>query len=292
MKGFLGEELKLKLSEEKTLITHTRSEAAKFLGYEIPIIQENHKRTKRTRGQGEETKCRSINGRVGLRLPRTVLLDKCHRYMRQGKVRHRPELLNESDSTIVMTYQLEYRGLANYYLLAYNLHSLHLLKWVMEQSLTKTLAHKHKTSVTKIYEKYRADISVDGRIYKGLQVTVPRENKLPLIATWGGVPLRWKREAIIEDRPQRQWNRRSELEKRLLAQVCEIGEATTLTEKIEVHHIRALKDFNRYEGREKPLWVQVMAARRRKTLVLCHTCHTDLHAGRPLKRSVSRSRTG
>ncbi|HEU5377533.1 MAG TPA: group II intron reverse transcriptase/maturase [Ktedonobacteraceae bacterium] len=99
--------------------------------------------------------------------------------MKQGKMRHRSELLNESDYTIVMTYQLEYRGLANYSLLAYNLHSLHLLKWVMEQSLTKTLAHKHKTSVTKIYEKYRAEIPVDGRIYKGLQVTVPRENKPP-----------------------------------------------------------------------------------------------------------------
>ena len=36
---FLREELGLKLSEEKTLITHARSQAARFLGYEITTLQ-------------------------------------------------------------------------------------------------------------------------------------------------------------------------------------------------------------------------------------------------------------
>jgi hypothetical protein len=35
-----------------------------------------------------------------------------------------------------------------------------------------------------------------------------------------------------------------------------------------------------------------MAAHQRKTLVLCHTCHMDIQHGRPLRRAVSRSRTG
>ena len=56
-------------------------------------------------------------------------------------------------------------------------------------------------------------------------------------------------------------------------------------------HIRALKDLNKYEGQEKPHWRKIMAARHRKTLVLCRTCHLDLHAGRPLKHKRSRSRT-
>ena len=86
-------------------------------------------------------------------------------------------------------------------------------------------------------------------------------------------------------------NNRSELEKRLLAQVCEVREATYMTDKIEVHHIRALKDLNTYEGRDKPRWVKIMAARRRKTLILFQTCHRDLYAGRPLTQKVSRSRT-
>src|SRR5438270_12078924 len=80
--------------------------------------------------------------------------------------------------------------------------------------------------------------------------------------------------------------RRSELERRLLAQTCEQCGATRMTAKVEVHHIRAMKDLNKYTGREKPEWVVTMALRRRKTLVLCRKCHRDLHAGRPLTRKV------
>lgn len=289
LRTFLLEELKLNLSEEKTLITHTRDSAAKFLNYEITTLQCDTKQTRNKHGR----KGRSINGGIGLKVPRHVVEDKCKRYMRKGKPTHRAELLNESDFTIIATYQLEYRGLVNYYRMAYNLHTLSKLKWVMEQSLTKTLASKYKMSVRKVYKKYKAAIDVEGRAYKGLQVTILREGKKPLVATWGGIPLTWDVTAPIEDEIERYHWKRSELEQRLLAQVCEQCGATRMTAKIEVHHIRALKDLNKYTGREKPLWVQIMAARRRKTLVLCHTCHMDIQHGRPHRRNqVSRSRTG
>jgi hypothetical protein len=288
LSAFLQKELHLTLSPEKTLITHARNEAAKFLGYEIATL---HNDTKQTITKGG-VKIRSINGKTGLRVPRTVLLEKCKRYQQRGIPSHRAALLNESDYTIVATYQLEYRGIVNYYRLAYDLRTLRYLKRIMEISLTKTLAAKHQISVKAVYRKYKARLMVDGRTYKGLQVTVPREGKKPLVATWGGIPLIWDVNATIQDRPhQMPWNSRSELEKRVLAQICEVCEATSMTDKIEVHHIRALKDLDTYEGREKPPWVKIMAVRRRKTLILCQTCHQDLHAGRPLRRKVSRSRT-
>lgn len=287
LRRFLSEELKLTLSEEKTLITHARSDAAKFLGYEITTVKKDKKHCRDKVG----TDRRSINGLIGLRVPHAVILEKCDRYKKGGKPVHRAELLNESDFTIISTYQLEYRGIVEYYRLAYNLHSLDQLKWVMEQSLVKTLASKHNTSVRKIYKQYRTEIEVDERKYKVLQVTLPREEKKPLVATWGAIPLIWDIQANPDDRPHLTWTVRSELEKRLLAQVCEVCGATRMTEQIEIHHIRALKDLNKYDGREKPYWVKIMAARRRKTLVLCHTCHMDLHTGRPLRRKVSHSRT-
>jgi hypothetical protein len=43
----------------------------------------------------------------------------------------------------------------------------------------------------------------------------------------------------------------------------------------EVHHIRKVKDV----AKGKVLWQRMMAARRRKTLLLCRTCHHQLHAG-------------
>jgi Type II intron maturase len=78
--------------------------------------------------------------------------------------------------------------MANYYHCAYNMAELSSLKWIMEQSLTKTLANKHKTTAAKIYKQYRTLLNVDGRTYKVLQVTVPREEKKPLIATWEPFP--------------------------------------------------------------------------------------------------------
>ncbi len=290
---FLRDELKLTLSEEKTLVTHARNEAAKFLGYEITLLQDDKKRSRVKRSNTRRSfDQRSINAGIGLRVPRTVLLDKCARYMKCGKPIHRAELENESDFTIISTYQLEYRGIVEYYRLAYNLHTLSHLKWVMQQSLAKTLAHKHKTSVRKIYKQYQAESEVEGKRYKVFQVIIPREGKKPLVATWGGITLTWDMQAPIEDQPSWKWSSRSELEKRLLAQTCEVCGATRMTEQIEVHHIRALKDLKKYDGREKPLWVKIMAARRRKTLVLCQSCHDDLHAGRPLRgKYVSRSRT-
>jgi hypothetical protein len=269
------------------LVTHARSQAAKFLGYEITTLQSNSKQYRDKNGR----KNRRINGNIGLRVPPTVVQEKCKRYLQKNRPIHRAELLNESDYTIVATYQLEYRGIVNYYRMAYNLHTLHQLKWVMEISLAKTLARKHQISVAKVYQKYKANLDIQGKSYKGLQVTVPREGKKPLVATWGGIPLIWEVNASIEDPTQTRWGSRSELEKRLLAQVCEHCGATRMTDQIEVHHIRALKDLEKYTGREKPRWVQIMAARHRKTLVLCRTCHMDIHYGRPHRRKVSRSRT-
>src|SRR3989442_909958 len=43
LRRFLSEELKLNLSEEKTLITHARSDAAKFLGYEVLTLKKDRK---------------------------------------------------------------------------------------------------------------------------------------------------------------------------------------------------------------------------------------------------------
>lgn len=273
---FLHEDLKLNLSEAKTLITHARSEAARFLGYEIHTLHADEQRDHRNR--------RTINGGIGLRVPQAVVQEKCQRYMRHGKAIHRPELLEESDFTIIATYQAEYRGIAEYYRLAYNLHSLHTLQWVMDQSLMMTLAGKLRTSVAKIVEKYQATFQVDGKPYKGLQVIREREGKAPLVARWGGIPLIWDIKASLKDHPPSIWGGRSELEKRLLAQRCEYCGATSDTEPIQVHHIRALKDLQRYPGREKPGWVKTMAYRRRKTMVLCRTCHQDVTFGRPMRR--------
>jgi group II intron reverse transcriptase/maturase len=276
---YLRDELKLELSQEKTLITHARSEAARFLGYEVTVIQEDTKRWIAPTGIHR----RSINGKIGLQVPKDVIETKCKSYMRDGRAMHRAELTVESDYAIVMTYQQEFRGIANYYRLTYNMHTLRKLKRVMEISLTKTLAHKFKVTVPQIYEKYGVEIVIEGRKYKGLQASIPRKDKDPLIATWGGVPLSWDIQATIEEQPKRTMIGRSELVQRLLADFCEYCGSP---EGVEVHHVQAMRKLHEYPGRPKPEWVKRMIALKRKTLLLCKRCHEDVEHGLPLRQPI------
>jgi len=275
---FLRDELKLELSQAKTLITHAISEAARFLGYEVSTLHEDAKQTTQ-RDTG--TSSRSINGGIGFRVPRDVIEEKCKDYMRDGKAMHRTELMEKSDYEIVMTYQLEFRGIANYYRLAYNMAKLAKLGMVMKRSLVKTLAIKHQRSTRHINRKYRATIAIDGKEYQTLQASITREGKDPLVATWGGVSLAWDMKAALNEKPSRIHWARTELEQRLLAEVCELCGST---ENVEVHHVRAMRKLHEYPGREKPKWVKRMIALRRKTMPVCDSCHEDIHAGRPLRR--------
>ena len=99
----------------------------------------------------------------------------------------------------------------------------------------------------------------------GFEVRVEREGKPPLVAQWGGISLAWSIDTTLDDRfvPFRFANT-TEIVQRLLAETCELCGSR---DRIQVHHIRALKDLKRKGRPDKPLWVTVMAARRRKTLV-------------------------
>jgi group II intron reverse transcriptase/maturase len=275
---FLRDELKLELSQAKTLITHARTGTARFLGYEIHNI---HNDTKQTNGR------RSANGRIGFRVPKDIIREKCQDYTEDGKPIHRPEMLKDSVYTIISTYQAEYRGLVEYYRMAYNLnYALSRLEWDMEWSLTKTLAAKEQIPIPQVYRKYKATFMVEEKPYKGLQVTIEREGKKPLIAQWGGIPLTWSSKAILDDQPERIWSTRSELEERLLADTCEYCGAQ---EKCQVHHVRALKDLHIKGRKPRPRWMVLMAARQRKTMVVCKTCHEDITYGRPMRRKETQT---
>ena len=280
LKEFLQDILKLELSEEKTLITHAKTEAARFLGYEIVAQQGND--------QLDQHGKRCINGVIGLRVPIDAIDARCRLYMKRNKPIHRPALLFESDYTIIDRYQAEYRGMVQYYLLAYNVCRLSKLHFVMERSFTRTLANKHKSTAKQMRNKYRSTIETPYGPMKCLKVTVERENgKNPLVAYFGGIALRRQKEVTLHDQTPRMFDgTRSELVKRLLAETCEMCGSK---EDIEVHHIRKLADLN-IEGRpEKPAWIKRMAARRRKTLVVCQDCHDAIHTGRPTRQF---SRTG
>jgi hypothetical protein len=261
--AFLRDDLKLELSPEKTLITHARTGAARFLGYEITT---QHSRCRR-----------KVNGVIGLRVPGQVIKAKCAPYSKLGKPERRTELINCDDLTIISTYGAEYRGLVQYYLLAGDVWRLKRLRWAAETSMLKTLAAKHESSVTKMARKYKATIVTPHGPRTCFQATVERAGKKPLVARFGGIPLKRQKKAVIEDRLPAPPASRKELITRLRAGWCELCEQRG---QVEVHQIRKLADLagNRLP---QPEWAQLMARRRRKTLVVCPDCHQRIHTRHP-----------
>ena len=151
---FLHEDLKLELSETKTLITHASTNAARFLGYEITAQHDNRKQTAGRR---------SVNGQIRLRVPMDVIRAKCSQYTKRGQPASRTVMMNEEDHAIINRYAAEYRGIVQYYLLAGDVYRLDRLHWVMQTSLLKTLAGKYGSTVTKMAHRYRATIETPAR---------------------------------------------------------------------------------------------------------------------------------
>jgi len=269
--AFLRDHLKLELSPEKTLITHALNEKARFLGYNVS--------TKNTPGQrGHQT--------ISLGIPPDVLEEKIARYSAEGVPIHRPELIGENDFAIVNLYGQEFRGYAQFYAYAHNRHWLNRLQWYMETSLLKTLAAKHKSTVQKMAKRFAGRAITENGVVKCFSVTIERKDKPPLYTKFGGISLKTQPFKMIEDFSpgQDRLFSRSELIQRLLADECELCGSR---DRVQSHHVRKLADLNVKGRKEIPIWRQVMISRKRKTLLVCHYCHTAIHAGRPTRTRSS-----
>ena len=263
---FLRETLGLELNAAKTLITHARTQPARFLGYHV-IVQ--HCDTKQTGGR------RAANGKIALRVPPDVVKAQCARYRHRGKPWQRPRLQNLDDYDIVGTYGAEYRGVVNYYLLAQDVWRLHTLHWHALTSMLKTLAAKHSSSVTKMAARHTAKVTTDDGPRTCSEARRKREGKPDLIARFGGIILRQDRRAVIRDHtPVPVPHPRKELTKRLRKRECELCETGSV---VAVHQVTGLKELGE-PGPGQPAWASLMARMRRKTLIVCAPCHEHIHA--------------
>ena len=265
---FIGDTLKMELSEDKTLITHS-SKCARFLGYDVRVRRSG----KIKRGGPGHVKMRTLNGGVELLVP---LNDKIRQFVFTKGVAiqkedssmfpvHRKYLIGLTDLEIVSVYNAELRGICNYYGMASNFCKLHYFAYLMEYSCLKTLASKHKTSLSKIIDKFN-----DGTGKWGIPYETKLGSKRRYFANYADCKGKAFATDYISNAAVVYGYAVNTLENRLKAKVCELC-GTTESDHYEVHHINKLKNL---KGKER--CEIAMIAKHRKTLVVCRDCHRSI----------------
>lgn len=267
---YLKNRLKLDMSEEKTLITHSNDKAA-FLGYEIAVSKSNEYK-KISNGQ----KIRAFNGRVHLFMPHNKWVKKLTscgavEIIQQNgkeiwKPRARKDLINKEPIEILSVYNAEIRGLYNYYCLAINASKLQKYYYIMEYSMYQTFAMKYRDNLRKTIHKH----SING-VFGVSYATKTGEAKRATFIK-GSFP---KRSVSLEYNDQipsysaMKYNRKNGLIGRLLSGKCEL--CGQQADNARVHHVRKLKELT---GMNE--WERKMVQINRKTLVVCNTCYGNM----------------
>jgi retron-type reverse transcriptase len=168
---FLKNELALTLSPEKSTITDIRLTSALFLGHtinidtssKITIIRPNSSRPKGMLTPRKLFRKRTTGSYVDIGIPKERILKKlelqgfcqCNGYPVSNK-----KLTPYEDKVIVSTFDARLRGLLNYYSGTGDTNTKYRIHYIMRFSCAKTLAHKHKTTIRKIFKKYGSYLTV------------------------------------------------------------------------------------------------------------------------------------
>lgn len=263
---FMREQLKLELSDEKTLITHAQDKA-KFLGYEIFIRKSDAvKRNK------DGVLKRDFNGAVVLTLNSAVIQKKLTEYNAlevrniDGKdiwwskpLRYMTPMKPED---ILAQYNAEIRGLYNYYSLAANVSKeCASFAFIMKMSMFKTLGWKLNTSARKVRQKYQKDkdFVIPYNDAKGKQ-------KYRVFYNEGFKKRNAQFDVDYDKLPQTMYVPYPSLVERLKDGRCELCGKEG---KVVMHHVRTL---TKLKGNNE--WEKLMLKRHRKTLVVCEDCNS------------------
>jgi group II intron reverse transcriptase/maturase len=269
---FLRENLKLTLSPDKTLITHAATEEAKFLGVRLKMSRNKPgdalMRTVRRSG-GRAFKKRATGFSPQLLAPIDKLVAKLHAKGFCDKVGFPGSkagwtLLDANQ--IITLFNSNLWGLLNYYRFVDNFGAMSRIQYILRFSLAKTLAHKFKTSMRKIFRKYGKNLCFHWQLPNGtIREIAFKEN-----TDWSV-----QCDAYMVNPPnidQLRWHVTLRTRSKLGFPCLICG-----SEKdVEMHHVRHIRKM----GVRPPTgFTAVMRALNRKQVPVCHDCHWKIHRG-------------
>ena len=262
---YMQEQLKLELSEEKTLITNAQDKA-KFLGYEI-YVQRSESKVKNSLGRTNRMFNGNVRLHVSTEIARNKLLAMNAMVIKQinGKeiwwAESRGFLTSLKEEDIIAQYNLEIRGFYNYYSIANNISAVgDTFGGIMKRSCIKTLAHKHNSTMRKEWKRYREgqDFVVRYKDSKG-------QEKCRVLYNEGFRRKQVNDYAECDHMPNTCFLPQASLVERLKNGVCELcGNKAPLM----MHHVRTLSKL-----KADTEWNKLMLKKGRKTLAVCEKCN-------------------
>lgn len=276
VKGFLRTRLKLRLNEEKTHITHARTEEAHFLGTLLSL------------GAGGEAKIARITDVLGRTYTRrctgwqTVMhapLPKIIKRLQErgictaeGKPIAKRAWIHLDEDQLIRLYSSINRGLQNYYRFVDNWAKLTRIQYILQFSLAKTLAHKRKVSMRAIFKRYGKDLKVKIACREGEE---ERFVSFSLNHDWAkqrGAFQTGKNTTIDRIRLSQRMTTRSKL-----GRPCCICGKTAQNARIEMHHVRHIRKLS--DKREAKGFNRILRKLNRKQIPVCEGCHDKIHRG-------------
>lgn len=264
--NFMNHTLAQKLHPAKTKVTNLKIGNAHFLGYELFLPR--NRPISGYKGKGIKTIRR---GQPQLRFDISVA-KITQRYAERGYFKQLSDTVRPisrasyavlEDHVIVSHFRSIWLGLLNYYSGCTNRGRLQYIHYLLHMSCAMTLAHRHRSSCSKIFKKHG----------KTLTVKVPNTGKeisFPYKTTWKLSERKWLRGKQISWLPQNYKNLVSRSSLGLPCAVCDSEPGP-----IEMHHVKHVrKEGFRYEG-----FHEQMALLNRKQISLCQNCHRKVHAG-------------
>ena len=232
IKAFLKEELKLNLSESKTLITNANNGKALFLG--THVFRSRHQTYTKYRGTlkraGREIRLEAPMERIAKKLTEAG-------FIKDNVSTPRFLWLHNSKDQIIALYNSVYRGLMNYYSFAHNLGSISgFVHSKLRSSCAKLLAAKFSLrSPAHIFNRYgknllgQDNVAFVDPIYKinPWDFKIPANHRTNARPSDNGILSTLYAEKISE----------ASLEN-LVCAMCESDY------RVEMHHVKYLKDLN------------------------------------------------
>jgi hypothetical protein len=251
IREFLRTDLKLNLSDDKTLITNVKNEFSIFLSTKIK---------RRDHGTFHRVKGYLVRNNKEIRL--TAPIEKVTKKLSQNNFIDKNEpsphfiWMSRSKDEIILLYNSMYRGIINYYRFAENFNELSSkVHYILRESCAKLLAAKLSLgNRAKVYAKFGKNLK--GKDKHGFIKITLGLNPFAFNVKTDDVQLRIFAEGISK----------ATLEN-LSCEKCDSRY------RVEMHHVRMMKDIN-----PKARFIdKLMAKKNRKQIPLCRECHVEFH---------------